>query len=129
MYQSIISLMTSWEKNPLFIGLVGGIVITLFNTLGSLSVLLVRDKISQKLLDLSLGFAAGLMLAASFTSLILPGIQIGGVFPVVIGIAVGALFFDFATNSIPHTHFFQSTQKKRSSSYPPLPFYYGNNYS
>lgn len=113
MYNLIFPLILRWEGNPLILGLIAGLIITSFNSIGALLVFFVKKTIAQKILDLSLGFAAGLMLAASFTSLILPGIEIGGVFSVVIGISLGTLFFDFATNNIPHLHFFENSQKKK----------------
>jgi len=64
-------------NNPIAQGLLGGIVITLLNSIGALAVLVWR-KPSERFLDTALGFAAGAMLAASFTSLILPGIEYGG---------------------------------------------------
>jgi len=51
-----------------------------------------------------LGFAAGVMLTASFTSLILPGIAEGGLGPVIAGIALGALFLMFSDRIVPHLH-------------------------
>ncbi len=96
-------------NNPIWYGLFGGIVIVLLNTLGSLVVLFLRN-ITQKFLDASLGFAAGVMLAASFTSLILPGVEMGGVFPVLVGIILGALFLDFADHIIPHEHFIRGKE-------------------
>jgi ZIP family zinc transporter len=51
-----------------------------------------------------LGFAAGVMLSASFTSLILPGLEAGGLFPVLLGIALGALFLTLADRLVPHRH-------------------------
>jgi len=119
MYTQIFSLVSRWEGNPLILGLVAGLIITSFNTLGSLLIFFVKKTVSQKVLDLSLGFAAGLMLAASFTSLIVPGIKIGGVLPVVIGISFGALFFDLVTNYIPHIHIFENS-KKTKYTIPPL---------
>ena len=74
--------------NPLWQGVVGGLFITLMNTLGALAVLIWR-KPSQKSLNGALGFAAGVMLAASFTSLILPGVEYGGILPVLIGMFLG----------------------------------------
>lgn len=118
MGNQFITFLSQWEENPILLGLIAGIIITCFNTIGALSVFLVKKTISQKLLDLSLGFAAGLMLAASFTSLIIPGIKIGGVLPVVIGIALGGLFFDFTTHTIPHIHFFEKNKKRYTI--PPL---------
>jgi zinc transporter, ZIP family len=84
-------------------GLAGGVVITVFNMVGALLVLPLRN-VSEKFLDVSLGFAAGVMLSASFTSLILPGIEYGGVIRVIAGIALGAVMLHMADRFIPHTH-------------------------
>jgi ZIP family zinc transporter len=63
-------------SNPIWQGLIGGLFITLTNAIGALAVLVWR-KPSEKFLNAALGFAAGVMLTASFTSLILPGIEFG----------------------------------------------------
>ena len=89
--------------NPLLQGLVGGLVITLLNTLGALLVLFWRRP-SAKHLDAALGFAAGIMLTASFTSLILPGIERGGIVPVLLGVMLGAIALDMADHLVPHMH-------------------------
>nr|WKN37367.1 ZIP family metal transporter [Tunicatimonas sp. TK19036] len=89
--------------NTVLQGLAGGVVITFLNMLGALAILLVR-KPSERLLDGALGFAAGVMLAASFTSLILPGIEEGGMLAVLIGIVLGTLFLDRADAWVPHVH-------------------------
>ncbi len=83
--------------------LVGGVIITLFNTLGALLVVVWR-KPREGFLDGALGFAAGVMLTASFTSLILPGIEYGGVWPVIAGVILGAVALDLADHLIPHMH-------------------------
>ena len=84
-------------------GLTGSLVVMLLNMIGALLVLVWR-KPSKKLLDAALGFAAGVMLTASFTSLILPGIKYGGIGPVLIGIVLGVLVLDLADHVIPHLH-------------------------
>lgn len=89
--------------NPIWQGLAGGIVIATFNMVGALTVLLFRNP-SERLMDGALGFAAGVMLAASFTSLILPGIEAGGILPVMIGVAIGALILDRSDAWVPHVH-------------------------
>ena len=89
--------------SPVWQGLVGGVVITLMSTIGALLVLVWRRP-SERFLDAALGFAAGVMLTASFTSLILPGIEHGGIWPVLIGIAAGALVLDLADHVMPHLH-------------------------
>lgn len=90
-------------SNPVWQGLVGGLIITAFNTLGALVVLIWR-KPSEKFLNAALGFAAGVMLTASFTSLIIPGIEHGGVIPVIVGMALGVIFLDLADHLTPHLH-------------------------
>lgn len=90
-------------NHPIVQGLVGGIVITLLNSIGALAVLIWR-KPSERFLDTALGFAAGAMLAASFTSLILPGIEVGGILPVLIGVLLGSFILDYADHNVPHLH-------------------------
>ncbi|MDZ7706894.1 MAG: ZIP family metal transporter [Trueperaceae bacterium] len=89
--------------HPVLLGLLAGIVITTFNLIGALAIVPWRNPTSRQL-DAALGFAAGVMLAASFTSLILPGIEIGGLVPVIIGIALGVAFLDRADAWVPHVH-------------------------
>jgi ZIP family zinc transporter len=89
--------------DPVLQGLVGGVVIAFLNLIGALVILVWRNP-SERSLDGALGFAAGVMLAASFTSLILPGIEIGGILPVMVGIVLGALVLDRADAWVPHVH-------------------------
>ncbi|MFQ6090027.1 MAG: ZIP family metal transporter, partial [Candidatus Bipolaricaulia bacterium] len=89
--------------SPVLQGLVGGLLIALLNTLGALLVLVWRRP-SQRFLDGALGFAAGVMLTASFTSLILPGIEYGGIWPVLMGITLGVIVLDLADHLLPHLH-------------------------
>ncbi|HEY0627321.1 MAG TPA: ZIP family metal transporter [Allosphingosinicella sp.] len=80
---------------------------------GALPVFVVRD-VSQKLQNAFLGFAAGVMLAASFFSLILPGLEVArertGSLPISGGIVAAAILLGAATLHIvnkaaPHEHF------------------------
>lgn len=89
--------------------------------LGAVPALLGR-KISPKAQDGLLGFAAGVMLAASFFSLILPSIGIatalyGGRFlPAAIAVAgfvIGVAGIAAANEWIPHLHFIQGAQGPR----------------
>lgn len=89
--------------NPIWQGLWGGLIITTFNLVGALAVLVWRNP-SRRSLDGALGFAAGVMLTASFTSLILPGIEVGGLLPVVIGMVLGVIMLDRADAWVPHVH-------------------------
>jgi len=73
------------------------------NTLGATPILFLKNP-PKSFLDIGLGFAAGVMLAASFTSLILPGFKIGGAIPVFTGIALGAILISFTDRLLPHLH-------------------------
>jgi len=100
-------------SNPILQGLIGGIVIALLNTFGALLVLFV-SKVSDKFLDASLGFAAGVMLTASFTSLILPGIEYGSIWSVMLGVVIGVAFLDLADHYISHMHFIMGEEGRHN---------------
>ncbi|MBA8823276.1 ZIP family zinc transporter [Saccharopolyspora lacisalsi] len=97
-------LVTLVGTNPVVQGLFGGLVIAFLNLLGALAVLVWRNP-SPRSMNVALGFAAGIMVAASFTSLILPGIEDGGLLPVLVGIALGALLLSRAESWVPYVHF------------------------
>lgn len=60
--------------------------------------------VSEKLLDTAMGFAAGVMLSATFFGLVTPAINTGGIWKTAAGIAVGALFLIFMEKAVPHVH-------------------------
>ena len=99
--------------------LVGGTIIAAMNLFGASLVLFLRDP-SERLLDGALGFAAGVMLAAAFTSLILPGIDAAGgdPLPVLFGVLLGALFLDQADRFVPHAHYLLTGQKREDAANP-----------
>ena len=93
-------------NDPVIQGLVAGFVIAIFNLFGAVLVFVWRNP-SQRSMDAALGGAAGVMLAASFTSLILPGIEAepyGGIFPVMAGLVLGVVILDRADAWVPHVH-------------------------
>ncbi len=64
-------------------------------------------KISHKFSDIVLSFAAGVMLAAAVLGLILPSIEYGGKFGIIItvaGIFAGALCLNLIDKLVPHLH-------------------------
>jgi ZIP family zinc transporter len=107
--------------DPLVQGLVGGLFIALMNLFGASLVLVWRNP-SERTLDGALGFAAGVMLAASFTSLILPGIEAtpgGSPVPVLAGVLLGALFLDRADALVPHAHYLLTGKRRTDAADPP----------
>jgi ZIP family zinc transporter len=79
------------DLDILFLALLGGLFLATMNVLGSSSVFLVKN-ISSRIINASLGLAAGVMLAASFTSLIIPATEMSGIIPVSIGLGLGGVF-------------------------------------
>jgi ZIP family zinc transporter len=102
--------------DPAVQALLGGVVIAALNTVGALLVFVYPDP-SERVLDGALGFAAGVMLSASYTSLLLPGIEFAtdpgyeafsplgvplvGLVPVVLGFAGGAVLLDRSEEWVP----------------------------
>ncbi len=67
----------------------------------------VFKNISHRFSDIVLSFSAGIMLAASILGLILPSLEYGGDFGIlitVIGIFVGAFSLNFIDKLVPHMH-------------------------
>ncbi|WP_326537368.1 ZIP family metal transporter [Pseudorhodoferax sp.] len=101
-------------QNPGVSGaLMGGSMAALATALGTLPVLL-SQKFSQRSYDTMLGFGAGVMLAASSFSLIIPALAAakeqgagswGAASTVGLGIAAGALLLLFIDRVVPHEHF------------------------
>ena len=64
-------------------------------------------KITHKFTDITLGFAAGVMLAAAVLGLIMPSIEYGGKYGIittVIGIFAGAMCLNLVDKLVPHLH-------------------------
>ena len=61
-------------------------------------------------ITLNLAFAGGVMLVASFTSLIIPGIQKGGFLQTSLGIILGFLLIGLLENLFPHEHLVKGTE-------------------
>ncbi len=103
--------------NATTITIIGVSFIFFMTTLGSAFVFLFRNKISERINSLFLGFASGLMIAASVWSLILPSIEqsssLGKLsfLPSALGIILGCLFLVVMDKIIPY---FLKQEKKVS---------------
>jgi ZIP family zinc transporter len=114
LFQSVVG------TNPVAMGLAGGLVIAGLNLFGASLVLVWRNP-SERALDGALGFAAGVMLAAAFTSLIIPGIDDyagGDPVPVLAGVALGVLFLDQADGLVPHAHYLLTGERRADAANP-----------
>ncbi|MBO7193839.1 MAG: ZIP family metal transporter [Bacteroidaceae bacterium] len=87
-----------------------GLTIPFLGTaLGAAIVLMMRNGISKKSNSAMLGFASGVMVAASFWSLLQPALEqvgdgIGNSWPVLAGFAAGICFLLLLDTIIPHQH-------------------------
>ncbi len=95
--------------NPVVQALLGTLFTWFLTALGAAAVFLAKD-ISRKLLDTMLGFAGGVMIAASYWSLLAPAIEMaeGGPLPAWIpaaaGFLLGGVFLRGVDRILPHLH-------------------------
>ncbi len=92
-------------------GITIGLLLPFLGTmLGSACVFLIRKAMPQRLQKLLTGFAAGVMVAASVWSLLIPSIEMTGktgfmsILPGIVGFLIGILFLLFLDEIIPHQH-------------------------
>ena len=84
-----------------WLGTVASLVAGLATGFGALPVLFIK-RVSDKLLDIMLGFAAGVMLAATSFSLLVPSLDLGGPWVAVLGLLLGAVVLHLIDKFIPH---------------------------
>ncbi len=99
--------------NPIMMALIATIFTWFVTALGAATVFFTKT-VNQKVLDAMLGFAAGVMIAASYWSLLAPAIEMseenaaaGGLpswVPAAIGFMTGALFLFSIDKILPHLH-------------------------
>lgn len=95
--------------NPLLLALMAGLFTWFMTSLGSALVFVFKE-INKNILNIMLGFAAGVMVAASFWSLLLPATEIAEQaemitwVPVVVGFAAGGALLMVMDKILPHLH-------------------------
>lgn len=115
----------SWfEGNPVALGALASLAAGAATGVGALPMLLVR-RVPQRVQDGLLGFAAGVMLAASFFSLIIPALdnlqQNGGTpraaaATVAAAVLLGAVVLYLVNRYAPHEHFVSGSNDRHSQS-------------
>ena len=108
-------------ENPILQALVGGLFTWVLTALGASLVFFFKST-NRKTLDMCLGFTGGVMIAASFWSLLSPAIAAVEVqqelgitnlpvwFAPAIGFLLGALFLYYLDKNIPHLHLFEKVE-------------------
>ena len=88
-------------------------IFTWFVTALGAAVVFLKKDMNKKILDAALGFSAGIMISASFWSLLLPAVehaseccQLPVWFPVTVGFLAGGIFLRLMDRYIPHLHLF-----------------------
>lgn len=97
--------------SPVLQALLATLFTYLLTAIGAASVFLFKS-VNRKILDFLLGFAAGVMIAASFWSLLAPAIELSrsrglpAWFPPASGFFLGAAFLFLLDKILPHLHLF-----------------------
>lgn len=104
--------------NPVYGALIAGLFTWIITAFGASLVFLFKE-MNRALLDGMLGFTGGVMVAASFWSLLAPGIEMSPgegfvkVIPAAVGFAMGALFIFGLDKILPHLHInFKESEKE-----------------
>ncbi len=80
-----------------------GSICLILTFIGTLPAVLGK-RVTQGLIDVGLGFSAGIMIVTSFTSLLIPGIEMGSVVNVLTGFILGAFTVLIIEKTMPHQH-------------------------
>jgi ZIP family zinc transporter len=102
----------------LFIGIMIPFIGT---TLGSACVFFMRNQMNMKIQKLLLGFASGVMIAASVWSLLIPAIDLSeglrnfAFLPAAIGFLLGMFFLLMLDKTVPHMHLDYKEEGKKSN--------------
>ncbi|MEJ5226757.1 ZIP family metal transporter [Thermodesulfovibrio sp.] len=102
--------------SPISLALFAGFFTWTLTAFGASLVFFFKN-VSRKILDTALGFAAGVMIAASFWSLLDPAIEMAQNFPIpswippASGFVLGALFLRLIDMLLPHLHFQSPIEK------------------
>lgn len=114
--------MNLYNFSPIILALFGTLFTYFITILGSAVVFLFKSY-NKKIVDAMLGFAAGVMIAASFWSLLAPSIelskQIGKnpIIPPAIGFILGGIFIRLIDFILPHLHMGEEKPEGISSSF------------
>lgn len=108
------------SENVIFVGIITSILAGFSTGVGALPIFFAKN-VSSKTLDTMLGFAAGVMLAATSFSLVIPAIEAGGggfrgAAITLIGIIIGGIFLDFTDRHSPHVHLIDKREEGNKSS-------------
>ena len=113
--------MSAWflALSPVAQGTLAGVVTWLLTALGAIPVLLFTHA-PRRLMDALMGFAGGVMVAASCWSLLVPAIDAGGIWRSAVGLLAGAALMFGVDQLLPHLHPEFPDEARREG--PPVPW-------
>ena len=100
--------------DAIIFGTLASLIAGLATGLGALPVLF-GGNFTERTMDMMLGFAAGVMLAASTFSLLIPSLERGNIWITTIGFSIGGIFLFLAAKYVPHEHFMKGHNGPSSS--------------
>ncbi|MCS7138743.1 MAG: ZIP family metal transporter [Crenarchaeota archaeon] len=92
----------------------GGLLCLFTTGLGAM-IAFIKTGLSGKKLDCFFGFSIGIMMAASFFSLLQPALEMGGIIIASIGFLTGSILMYGSDLFIPHVHPFKADEEKEKS--------------
>jgi ZIP family zinc transporter len=95
--------------NIILLGFLASLLAGLSTGAGALPILFFKD-VSDRVLDVMLGFAAGVMLAASSFSLLVPALELSDAWTVALGFSIGALTIHLIDRYTPHVHIWKGAE-------------------
>lgn len=106
-------------SNVILLGLLASLGAGLATSVGALPIFITQN-VPKSILDILLGFAAGIMLAATSFSLIVPAIEAGGggvrgASITLLGILVGGIFLDFVDKFFPDTNLLMGPRQNHNN--------------
>jgi len=119
MLENFIANLAEWilkvsNGDIMWVAFYAGLFVAVMTSLGAL-VAIFTKRLPESGVDFALSFAAGIMLVASFTSLILPAIESTGSFsPAGIGISLGILLIYAIDKLLPHEHLVKGYEGPKS---------------
>ena len=112
----LVKTIESANMSPIIQALFAGLFTWFVTALGA-ALIFIKKEMGRKILDSSLGFSAGIMVAASFFSLLLPSIELAEQLslpkwlPATFGFIAGGLFLKVIDSIVPHLHLFMPMKK------------------
>ncbi|WP_457752267.1 ZIP family metal transporter [Thermococcus sp.] len=119
MLENFITALAEWilrvsNGDIMWVAFYAGLFVAIMTSLGAMVALFAKN-IPDGGVDFSLSFAAGVMIVAAFTSLILPAIETTGSFaPAGIGIFLGVLLIYAIDRLLPHEHLVKGYEGPKS---------------